>query len=110
MDADMGFSLFLGIVGLVVGAMVVWFLLAEHPFEGPEVRGGPVDQLEAPMLVELMAQEGMPVDEAAVSRLLELHAAYFDGTIHETVADAEMARLEQERARTISEMARRDVA
>jgi hypothetical protein len=103
------FYLFFGIFGLVIGASIVWFLLAEHPFETSEVRGGPVDDLEIPLLVKLMADEGRPVDEETVARLLEFHDSYFDGKIQDSVAAAEWARAQAERERLIQGMASRDV-
>ena len=75
----MPFYFFFGLLGLVVGGLVAWFVLANHPFESLETPGGPVDEVEASHLAAMMAREGMPVDEAAVVRLLELHGAYVDG-------------------------------
>jgi hypothetical protein len=75
----MPFYFFFGLLGLAIGALGAWFLLSNHPFESLETPGGPVDAAETPYLVERMAAEGMPVDEAAVARLLELHGAYVDG-------------------------------
>jgi len=75
----MPFYFFFGLLGLAIGAMGTWFLLANHPFESLEAPGGPVDDLEAPYLVEKMAAEGRPVDEGTVVRLLELHGAYVEG-------------------------------
>jgi hypothetical protein len=103
------FYIFFGIFGAVIGAAVVWFLLAEHPFETGEVKGGPIDELEVPLLVKLLADDGKPVDEATVTRLLEFHSSYFDGKIRDSVAEAERARGEEERTRAIQELARRDV-
>jgi hypothetical protein len=109
MNLDMPFYLFFGIVGLVVGGLVVWFLLAEHPFESVEIPGGPVDSVEASLLVKEMADDGRPIDEETITKLLELHGAYVDGVFRETQAAAESARLEAERTRRIEEMARKDV-
>jgi hypothetical protein len=75
----MPFYFFFGLLGLAIGALGVWFLLANHPFESLETPGGPVDATEAGYLAEKMAAEGMPVDEAVVVRLLEMHGAYVDG-------------------------------
>jgi hypothetical protein len=75
----MPFYFFFGLLGLAIGALGAWFLLANHPFESLETPGGPVDAAEASYLAERMAAEGMPVDEAVVVRLLELHGAYVDG-------------------------------
>jgi len=109
------FYVFFGILGLVAGAAVVWFVLAAHPFEH-EVRGGPVDDMEAGLIAKLLAGEGRTVDEATISRVIELHDAYFDGKINDSVKAAEEARLEAEwqqaeaqRQKDVAEMARRDV-
>jgi hypothetical protein len=96
---DFPFYLFFGIMGLVTGGLIVWLLMAERAFEIGEVRGGPVDEAEAPLLARALAEDGHTVDEATVQKLLELHDAYFDGRIHDSLAAAESARLEAERAR-----------
>jgi hypothetical protein len=109
MNLDMPFYLFFGIVGLVVGGMVVWFLLAEHPFESMETPGGPVDAVEASLLAKEMADDGQPIDEDTITKLLELHGAYVDGVFRETQNAAETARLESDRTRRSEEMAHQDV-
>jgi hypothetical protein len=96
---DFPFYLFFGIMGLVTGGLIVWLLMAERAFEIGEVRGGPVDEAEAPLLARALAEDGHTVDEATVQKLLELHDAYFEGRIHDSLAAAESARLEAERAR-----------
>jgi hypothetical protein len=96
---DFPFYLFFGIMGLVTGGLIVWLLMAERAFEIGEVRGGPVDEAEAPLLARALAEDGHTVDEATVQKLLELHDAYFDGRIHDSLAAAESARLEAERVR-----------
>jgi hypothetical protein len=96
---DTPFYAFAFLLGLVIGALVVWFLMVEHPFETPEVPGGPADSLEAPMIVKALADDGVTVDEAAVERVVALHQAYFSGRIHESLAAAEAARIDAERAR-----------
>ena len=103
------FYVFFGILGLVAGAAVVWFVLAAHPFEH-EVRGGPVDDLEAGLIAKMLADEGRTVDEVTVSRIIALHDAYFDGVINDSVAAAEAARLEAERRKDDGEMESKDVA
>jgi hypothetical protein len=92
------FYVFFGILGLVAGALIVWFVMAEHPFENPEVPGGPVDEAEAALLAEMMAQDGRPMDEATVARLLELHGDYVIGKIREAQAAADERRIEEDRA------------
>jgi hypothetical protein len=100
------FYLFAGILGLVVGAVVVWLLMAEHPFEALETPGGPVDDVEAGLLAEELQRDGVQMDEAAVKRLLELHGAYVEGKIKDAQAAADAVRVEASRrgrARTWSE-------
>jgi hypothetical protein len=106
---DFPFYLFFGIMGLVAGGLIVWLLMAERAFEIGEVRGGPVDEAEAPLLVCALAEDGHTVDEATVQKLLELHDAYFDGRIRDSLAAAENARLEAERVRLAADrVARRE--
>ncbi len=108
---DTPFYAFFGIMGLVAGGLIVWLMMVERPFENPAVRGGPVDAVEIPLLVRTLAEDGRTVDEETVLKLLELHAAYFDGRIRDTLAAAEDARLEAERARlAAAQAARRDAA
>jgi hypothetical protein len=106
-SVDFPFYLFFGIMGLVAGGLIVWLLMAERAFEAGEVRGGPVDEAEAPLLVRALAEDGHTVDEAAVQRLLELHDAYFDGRIHDSLAAAESARIQAERLRLAAAEAER---
>jgi hypothetical protein len=75
----MPFYFFFGLLGLVIGGLLTWFFLAEHPFETLETPGGPVDSVEASFLAGRMESEGRPVDEATVARLLELHGTYVMG-------------------------------
>ena len=110
-SVDTPFFLFFGIMGLVAGGLIVWFLMVEHPFESAELRGGPVDAVEASLLVKALADDGLTVDEDTVVKLLELHTAYFDGRIYDSLAAAENARIAAERARLVSaEHARRESA
>jgi hypothetical protein len=93
----MPYYFFFGILGLVAGGLIVWFLVAEHPFESLETPGGPVDAAEVSLLAKEMADDGRPLDEAAITRLLQLHGAYVDGKIREAQAASEAARMEAER-------------
>jgi hypothetical protein len=93
----MPYYFFFGILGLVAGGLIVWFLVAEHPFESLETPGGPVDAAEVSLLAKEMADDGRQLDEAAITRLLELHGAYVDGKIREAQAASETARMEAER-------------
>jgi hypothetical protein len=92
------FYVFFGILGLVAGALIVWFVMAEHPFETPEVPGGPVDEAEAALLAEMMARDGRPMDEATVAMLHELHGDYVVGRIRDAQSEADKRRIEEERA------------
>ncbi len=105
------FYFFFGLLGLVAGALIVWFLMAERPFERPEVEGGPVDSLEAPLIVAAMKDDGIEVSEATVAQIVAFHQAYFQGRIYDSLAAAEEARISAERARLAAEEeARREAA
>jgi hypothetical protein len=108
MGLDMPYYFFFAILGLVGGGLIVWFLMAEHPFEPLETPGGPVDAAEVSLLAQEMADDGRAIDEDTIERLLELHGAYVDGRISEARAAAEAARLEAERARKAQETTSND--
>lgn len=101
----MPFYFFFGLLGLVIGGLLTWFFLADHPFESLETPGGPVDLLEAGLLAKELAADGIEIDEATITRLLNLHGAYVDGQIREAQAAAEAERIEAERKRTGPEKA-----
>jgi hypothetical protein len=82
----MPFYFFCLLLGMLIGALFTWFLLAEHPFESREAPGGPVDQLEAGMLADQMKASGTDLDEETVVKLLQLHGAYVVGR-EETAAE-----------------------
>jgi hypothetical protein len=88
----MPYYFFFAVLGLVIGGLLTWLFLAEHPFESLETPGGPVDPAEASLLARQMEEAGTPIDEDTVTKLLLLHGAYVDGTIHKTGADPEHAR------------------
>jgi hypothetical protein len=94
----MPFYFFFALLGLLIGGLLTWFFLADHPFESLETPGGPVDELEAGLLVKEMAADGYVLDEPTVVRLLHLHGNYVDGKIREAQAAAATARLETETA------------
>ena len=104
----MPFYFFFGLVGLVIGGLLTWFFLADHPFESLETPGGPVDLLEAGLLARELAADGIVLDEATIIRLLSLHGAYVDGKIRESQAAAESERVEADRARPVEERAEED--
>ena len=104
----MPFYFFFGLLGLVIGGLLVWFFLADHPFESMEMPGGPVDSVEASLLAKEMEADGISVDEATIIRLLNLHGAYVDGKIREAQEAAGAARLEAERTRSVQETADKD--
>jgi hypothetical protein len=91
----MPFYFFFGLLGLLIGGLLTWFFLADHPFESLETPGGPVDEVEATLLAKEMAADGYTIDEATIVRLLNLHGNYVDGKIREAQAAAETARLEE---------------
>jgi hypothetical protein len=96
------FFLFL-VLGLVVGGLTAWIFLAGHPFESAETPGGPVDEVEAALLAGEMTADGQPIDEATVTRLLDLHGAYVDGKIRAAQAKAEANRPDAERTQAAEE-------
>ena len=83
----MPFYFFCLLLGMIIGALFTWFLLAEHPFESREAPGGPVDDLEAGMLADQLKAAGTDLDEETVVRLLQLHGAYVVGR-EEAAADS----------------------
>ena len=104
----MPYYFFFGLLGLVIGGVLTWFFLADHPFESLETPGGPVDPLEAGLLAKELAADGVVLDEATIVRLLNLHGAYVDGKIREAQAAAEAERIEAERAQARQEMTGKD--
>lgn len=104
----MPYYFFFALLGLLIGGLVAWFFLADHPFESLETPGGPVDATEASLLVKEMEADGLVIDEATVVRVLYLHGAYVDGKIREERAAAEAARAERNRAAEIQEKAPKD--
>lgn len=101
----MPFYFFFGLLGLVIGGLLTWFFLADHPFESLETPGGPVDLLEAGLLAKEMAADGIEIEEATIIRVLNLHGAYVDGQIREAQAAAEAERIEAERLQIRQEKA-----
>ena len=93
MGLDMPYYFFFAILGLVGGGLIVWFLMAEHPFEPLETPGGPVDAAEVSLLAQEMADDGRAIDEDTIERLLELHGAYVEGKIRATQEADEAASL-----------------
>ncbi len=71
------FNWWLLIVGLVVGAGLVWFVVADARRREHEVDTDERPR-EALWLATVMEREGMPVGPEAAERLLELHRAYLD--------------------------------
>jgi hypothetical protein len=106
----MPFYFFFGLLGLVIGGLVTWFFLANHPFESLETPGGPVDAVEASLLVKELEADGITVDEPTVVRILNMHGSYVDGKIREAQAAAEAERAEAQRQRKAQEEAAADAA
>ena len=104
----MPYYFFFALLGLVVGGLLTWFFLADHPFESIETPGGPVDSAEASLLAKEMAAGGVAIDEATVVKLLNLHGAYVDGQIREAQAAAEAERIEAEHKQIRPEKAGND--
>ncbi|MGA3029398.1 MAG: hypothetical protein ABSE58_01500 [Candidatus Limnocylindrales bacterium] len=104
----MPYYFFFGLLGLFIGGLLAWFFLADHPFESLETPGGPVDPVEASLLVKEMEADGLTIDEATVVKLLDLHGAYVDGKIREEQAAAAAVRLDKQRAREVQETSPED--
>jgi hypothetical protein len=90
----MPYYFFFALLGLMIGALLTWFFLADHPFESLEAPGGPVDEVEAGLLHREMVADGYAIEETTIVRLLHLHGNYVDGKIREAQAAADAARIE----------------
>ena len=81
------FNVWLLIVGLVVGAGLVWLVIMDS-----RRRESEVDSVERPReaawLSAVMADDGYDVTPEAAERLLELHRAYLDAPPPDAVEDA----------------------
>ncbi len=104
----MPYYFFFALLGLVIGGLLTWFFLADHPFESVETPGGPVDMVEASLLARDMAADGVTIDEATIIKVLNLHGAYVDGKIREAEAAAEAARVEVARTQASQEQTHKD--
>ena len=72
------FNWWLLIVGLVVGAGLVWFVLLDARRRDVDIDDEERPR-EAAWLADLLADEGHDVSPAAAERLLLLHRAYLEG-------------------------------
>ncbi len=90
---------FLAVVGLVVGGLIVWLFMAAHPFETPEEPWRPPDPVEAAFLADEMTRRGTPLDEEAVTNLLQLHFDYLDGRARDNQTEYDRERLAAARER-----------
>ena len=94
MDQEQPFYLFFGLIGLVLGGVLVWFLMADHPFENRGSPPGPVDDLEAGLLAGEMTRRGQPIDEETVAQVLALHSAYLEGRYADELERTRETRLD----------------
>ena len=84
------------ILGMIIGAAVTWFLVADHPFESREAPGGPVDDLEVGVLAAQLKAEGTELSESVITRVLELHGAYVVGEPTASALETSAAETETE--------------
>ncbi len=77
----MPFYFYTIVLGMVIGAVLTWFLVADHPFESREAPGGPVDPLEAGTIAGQLKTAGIELDEPTIERVLQLHGAYVVGEV-----------------------------
>lgn len=94
------FNWWLLIVGLVVGAGLVWFVLSETRRRDADIDARERSQ-EAVWMASVLADEGMAVTPATVERMLALHVAYLEAPPPDDPPDAPSApevRGEPERA------------
>jgi hypothetical protein len=74
-EVNSEFNWWLLIVGLVVGAGLVWLVVADSRRRDVDVDEAERDG-EARWIAEAMADAGRPVDDGVVLDILRLHAAY----------------------------------
>lgn len=72
------FSWWLLIVGLVVGAGLVWLVLADSSRREGDVEARELPA-EAAWIAEAMADQGRPIDQSDAEEVLRLHRAYLAG-------------------------------
>jgi len=72
------FSWWLLIVGLVVGAGLVWLVLADSNRREADVEARELPA-EAAWIAEAMADQGRPIDQSDAEEVLRLHRAYLAG-------------------------------
>jgi hypothetical protein len=71
------FNWWLLIVGLVVGAGLVWFVVADSRRRDADIEADERPR-EALWLSAVLGREGRPVSPETVDRLLELHGVYLE--------------------------------
>lgn len=72
------FSWWLLIVGLVVGAGLVWLVLADSSRREVDVEARELPA-EAAWIADAMADQGRPIDQSDAEEVLRLHRAYLAG-------------------------------
>ena len=72
------FSWWLLIVGLVVGAGLVWLVLADSSRREADIEARELPA-EAAWIAEAMADQGRPIDQSDAEEVLRLHRAYLAG-------------------------------
>ena len=72
------FSWWLLIVGLVVGAGLVWLVLADSSRREADVEARELPA-EAAWIADAMADQGRPIDQSDAEEVLRLHRSYLAG-------------------------------
>ena len=84
------FNWWLLIVGLVVGAGLVWLVLADSGRREADVEARELPA-EAAWIAEAMADQGRPIDQSDAEEILRLHRAYLAGPPPDDQPDIEAA-------------------
>jgi hypothetical protein len=88
------FNWWLLIVGLVVGAGLVWLVLADSGRREADVEAHELPA-EAAWIADAMADQGRPIDQSDAEEVLRLHRTYLAGPPPDDEPDAATATTEE---------------